>query len=114
MGNLEQCAATAALCATSIVKLCSDYPVVVSSGGVTREVGMSNTVGTLNVHCGVGIGRVAAVHVGDDTNRRELLLVGDPIEQVRVGTHDSARDISPFYSIPAFNLSFSTAMYLGC
>ncbi len=83
--SLEQCTATAALCAASIVKLCSDYPVVVSSGG-SRETGVSKTVGTLNVHCGLGGGCVAAVHVGDDTYRRELLLVGDPIDQVRVVT----------------------------
>lgn len=87
--SLEQCAAAAALCATNIVKLCNDYPVIVSSG-LTREAGISTTVGTLNVHCGVGVGCVAAVHVGDDTYRRELLLVGDPIDQVRVDTKQVA------------------------
>jgi class 3 adenylate cyclase len=101
--SLEQCAATAALCATSIVKLCNDYPVIVSSG-VTREAGISNIVGTLNVHCGVGVGCVAAIHVGDDTYRRELLLVGDPIEQVRFDTKKHLALHLSTCSIPIFNL----------
>jgi class 3 adenylate cyclase len=37
---------------------------------------------TLNVKCGIGAGRLAGVHVGDDISRREFLILGDPIDQV--------------------------------
>ncbi|KAL7495786.1 hypothetical protein ACHAWT_004250 [Skeletonema menzelii] len=37
---------------------------------------------TLNVKCGVGVGHMAGVHVGDSISRREFLMLGDPIEQV--------------------------------
>jgi hypothetical protein len=56
------------------------------------------------VHCGVGVGCVAAIHVGDDTYRRELLLVGDPIEQVRFDTKKHLALHLSTCSIPIFNL----------
>ncbi len=37
---------------------------------------------TLNVKCGVGVGHMAGVHVGDSISRREFLMLGDPIDQV--------------------------------
>lgn len=37
---------------------------------------------TLNVKCGIGVGRLAGVHVGDDISRREYIILGDPIDQV--------------------------------
>jgi class 3 adenylate cyclase len=37
---------------------------------------------TLNVKCGIGVGRIVGVHVGDNTKRREYLILGDPIDQV--------------------------------
>lgn len=37
---------------------------------------------TLNVKCGIGVGRIVGVHVGDDASRREYLILGDPIDQV--------------------------------
>jgi hypothetical protein len=70
--TLENCAAVAALCAASIAECCRDFPIY--------ETG--RTVGLLNLHCALGVGDVAAVHVGDDRLKREFLLVGDPIDQV--------------------------------
>ncbi len=70
--TLEQCTAVAALCAASIAECCRDFPIY--------ETG--RTVGLLNLHCALGAGDVAAVHVGDNRLRREFLLVGDPIDQV--------------------------------
>lgn len=37
---------------------------------------------TLNVRCGLGVGHMAGVHVGDNISRREFLILGDPIDQV--------------------------------
>ena len=37
---------------------------------------------TLNVKCSIGAGKIVGVHVGDDTSRREYLILGDPIRQV--------------------------------
>ena len=37
---------------------------------------------TLNVKCGIGVGRIKGVHVGDNATRREYLILGDPIDQV--------------------------------
>eukprot|EP00985_Skeletonema_marinoi_P015851 scaffold8303_cov125-Skeletonema_marinoi.AAC.1 len=37
---------------------------------------------TLNVKCGIGVGHMAGVHVGDNTSRREFVMLGDPIDQV--------------------------------
>ena len=37
---------------------------------------------TLNVKCGVGVGHIVGIHVGDDFWRREYLILGDPIAQV--------------------------------
>ena len=45
---------------------------VVSDAGAAR----------LDVKCGVGVGRIVGIHVGDDISRREYLILGDPIDQV--------------------------------
>ena len=37
---------------------------------------------TLNVKCGLGVGHMAGMHVGDSAIRREFLMLGDPIDQV--------------------------------
>jgi class 3 adenylate cyclase len=37
---------------------------------------------TLNVKCGVGVGKIVGVHVGNDAGRREYLILGSPIDQV--------------------------------
>lgn len=36
---------------------------------------------TLNVHCGLGIGEMAGLHIGDNENRREYMYLGNPIKQ---------------------------------
>ncbi len=40
------------------------------------------SIATLNVKCGVGVGRLAGVHIGDYISRREYIILGDPIDQV--------------------------------
>jgi class 3 adenylate cyclase len=82
---LTRCVLMAAKCASSIVKKFSDYH-------VTSGDGHANSEAMLNVHCGVGVGPVVGLHVRDckdgedeDTEemRREFLLLGSPIDQVR-------------------------------
>jgi hypothetical protein len=46
----------------------------------------SVVVDTLNVHCGIGAGRMIGVHVGDHELRREYILLGQPIQQATVAT----------------------------
>jgi class 3 adenylate cyclase len=72
LDTIEECTAVAALCAASIAECCQDFPIF----------GADKTAGFLNVHCSLGVGDVAAVHIGDDRLRREFLLLGDPIDQV--------------------------------
>jgi len=72
--TIEECTAVAALCAASIAECCRDFPIF----------GGEKTAGFLNVHCSLGVGDVAAVHIGDDRLRREFLLLGDPIDQISV------------------------------
>jgi len=52
---------------------------------VNRTMGRTNLSSeavTLNVKCGVGVGHIVGIHVGDDISRREYLILGDPISQV--------------------------------
>jgi len=44
--------------------------------------GSDTNAPTLNVKCGIGVGRLAGVHVGDDISRREYIILGEPIDQV--------------------------------
>ena len=44
--------------------------------------GSDSNAATLNVKCGIGVGRLAGVHIGDDISRREYIILGDPIDQV--------------------------------
>ena len=61
----------ASICASNIVAKCSDLPV--SSDGIE--------ISTLNVHCGLGFGKVVGLSVGD-TEGREYLVIGDCVRQV--------------------------------
>jgi class 3 adenylate cyclase len=79
---LAECVTIASLCGSSIVRACSDFPIYAPAKGDAGKAGVVSKIGTLNVHCGVGVGDVAGVHVGDDEYRREFLLVGEPIDQV--------------------------------
>jgi len=79
---MEDAVMNACCCAATIVETCSDYPVF-------KNIGIGDQgeqVATLNVHCGVGFGKLIGVHVGDDEKRREYLILGDPINQVSENT----------------------------
>lgn len=73
---------SAASCAASVVEKCSDFPVFVSSGS-GRGGSDGQQVATLNVHCGLGFGTMAGLHVGNHS-RREFIFLGNPIDQVSI------------------------------
>jgi class 3 adenylate cyclase len=81
--KLSSCVLQAAKCAISIVEKFSDYHVTSVAGSTEDAV--------LNVHCGLGVGHMVGLHVGDYKEdqeeeamelRREFLILGDPIDQV--------------------------------
>jgi hypothetical protein len=73
--EIDQCVHTAATCGAAIVAKCSDYPIF--------GTGDENTqIATLNVHCGLAFGKMAGLHVGNDYNRREYIVLGESIDQV--------------------------------
>ncbi len=76
--ELEECVHTAAVCGAMIVNKCADYPIYAK----TVSGAQGEEVAKLNVHCGLGVGDMVGVHVGNDYNRREYLVFGDPIDQV--------------------------------
>jgi hypothetical protein len=78
--TVEGCVTVAAICGARIADQCSDYPVY-SGTAVGGRIGQGSKVGSLNVHCGVGVGNLFALHVGNEM-RRENLILGDPIDQV--------------------------------
>lgn len=104
--KLSTCAVMAARCAMSIVAKYSDYHVTSAAGNKSEAM--------LNVHCGVGVGRLTGLHVGDYKEdqeedaielRRELLILGDPIDQVSL-----AADVAvcgEVYASPEAMLSLS-------
>lgn len=81
---LEECVAAAATCGAKIIHKCSDYPVFENGDSGTKGAG--EHISTLDVHCGLGSGRVVGVHVGNK-KRREYLILGTPIEQVTLAAH---------------------------
>jgi class 3 adenylate cyclase len=100
---LSSCVMMASKCATSIVKKFSDYHVTTVDGRSMNEA-------MLNVHCGVGVGRVVGLHLrnckeGQDEDavemRREFLLLGNPIDQVcstALSNIPNYRDLSQIFS----------------
>lgn len=81
--KLSTCVLSAAKCATAIVAKFSDYQVTSGSAGATGAM--------LNVHCGIGVGQLVGLHVGDYKEnqeedgvelRREFLILGGAIDQV--------------------------------
>jgi class 3 adenylate cyclase len=83
---LSNCVMMAAKCGTAIVKKFSDYHVTTADGRNISEA-------MLNLHCGVGAGSMVGLHVGDYKEseeedsvelRREFLILGEPIDQVRI------------------------------
>jgi class 3 adenylate cyclase len=86
---LSTCVLNAAKCATAIVKKFSDYHVTTAQSASSGQQNKSKAM--LNVHCGIGVGHLVGLHVGDYKEgqeeedvelRREFLILGDPIEQV--------------------------------
>ncbi len=76
--EIDRCVQKAASCGASVVAKCSDYPVF-NQGSQGND---GEQIATLNVHCGLAFGRMAAVHVGNDYNRREFIVLGETIDQV--------------------------------
>ena len=77
--TLSECVKAAALCASDIVANGSDFTVM----DIKHTRGSLCThVSTLNVHCGLGVGELVGIHVGNDDFRREYLFLGDPIAQI--------------------------------
>ena len=72
--DLAACVQVAARCGAKIVATCADHPVY--------RPHSNHQIAILNVHCGLGVGKVAGAHVGDEGMHREFLLVGEPIDQV--------------------------------
>jgi class 3 adenylate cyclase/tetratricopeptide (TPR) repeat protein len=98
--SLSECVLAASMCAASMVEKYSDFEVPhardlsISFGKEQQSDAM------LNVHCGIGVGTLVGLHVGDHLktadsllaeNRREYLFLGDPIDQVSKAT-DVATD----------------------
>jgi hypothetical protein len=73
--EIDQCVHTAATCGAAIVAKCSDYPIFDAG-----DEGIQ--IATLNVHCGLAFGKMAGLHVGNDYNRREYIVLGESIDQV--------------------------------
>lgn len=76
---LSKCVELAAACAAALVRDCADFPVATVCSLVDASADGIPTA--LNVHCGLGVGEMAGVHVGDNENRREYLYLGNPIRQ---------------------------------
>lgn len=66
--GLHQCVGESAACAASMVESCANFPVL----GLISAVAVVNAaVTSLNIHAGLGVGRMSGVHVGNNSNRRE-------------------------------------------
>lgn len=83
--TISNCVLSAAKCGASIVRKFSDYNATAVSSDGSQAM--------LNVHCGVGVGHLVGLHVGDFKEdqeeegvelRREFLILGEPIDQVCV------------------------------
>ena len=89
--SLTECVFFASMCAASIVEKYSDFNVP-QARDLSISFGKDQQCDAmLNVHCGVGVGELVGLHVGDYTessvnqlteNRREYLFLGNPIDQV--------------------------------
>jgi class 3 adenylate cyclase len=68
----KQVCLSAALCGASLVSKFASYFIP----------GLPVKDASLSVHCGLGVGTLKLIHVGDNTERREFLFLGDPVKQV--------------------------------
>lgn len=80
--SLIECVCVAATCAAKIVAKCSDFPIFAHHALGSISGGPGSQLAKLNVHCGLGMGQIIGVHVGDYEARREYVILGDPIDQV--------------------------------
>lgn len=76
--SIEECVKAASACATQLIQDCADFPVL--SLVSAREV-IGSGVTNLDIHCGLGVGNMIGLHVGDCRSRREYLYIGDTIDQ---------------------------------
>lgn len=76
---LPMCAELAAACAAALVRDCADFPVSTVCGLLDSDE--EGIPAHLNVHCGLGIGEMAGLHIGDNETRREYMYLGNPIKQ---------------------------------
>ncbi|GKY98856.1 hypothetical protein MPSEU_000841600 [Mayamaea pseudoterrestris] len=83
------CVDLAAHCAAHLVNVCADFPVMAFGDIVQAAEGNGSPVTHLNVHCGLGIGSMAGIHIGDSANRREYVYLGDPIQQATNSCNDA-------------------------
>ena len=96
--DLAECTKAAAMCGASIVKKASGFKVYgpKGKGSKNKQVSAGSNirvrVATLDVHCGLGVGPLTGLHVGNIgatwggpmqvENRREYLFLGSSINQV--------------------------------
>ena len=106
---LSMCVLNASKCAISIVEKFSDYNVTAS--GNTNDA-------MLNVHCGIGMGHIVGLHVGDYKEdqeeegvelRREFLILGEPIDQVSCASSGSQQN---FFEPCSSQLSYTCFLRL--
>jgi class 3 adenylate cyclase len=76
--GLHQCVGESAACAASMVKSCAHFPVL---GLISAVEAVNAAVTSLNIHVGLGVGRMTGVHVGNNSYRREYLYIGQSIFQ---------------------------------
>ena len=98
----NSCICAAAICAAAVVAQYSDFPVLSDGNGTGEQVA------TLNVHCGLGVGDLVGLHLGDHETRREYVVLGDPIDQVALA--EGAADLGEVAASP----KFLTAMAKTC
>ena len=100
----NQCVHRAATCGADVVAKCSDFPIFDKDDGIQ--------IASLNVHCGVGFGEMAGVHVGNDYDRREFIVMGESIDQVTTAC-DAATYGELMASPEAYNILQRSAIHRG-
>lgn len=91
--TLSSAVLAASKCAAVLVEKFSDYEISVTHSQLLSGDNDGINEAKLNLHCGVGCGKMVGLHVGDYKEgqeedgvelRREFLILGDPIDQVSV------------------------------
>ena len=77
----------AAICGANIVRKFSNFRISPTVIPASERKNAFN----LDVHCGLGVGNLACLHLGDNETRREFVFLGNPIEQTskaeEIATH---------------------------